>query len=65
MAEEFKEEQPSDTMFQGAVDALRRGDKPRAKEILTLLLGSDQNNPTYWIWLSAAVDNAKERIYCL
>lgn len=65
MAEEFKEEQPSDTMFQDAVEALRRGDKPRAKEILTLLLKSDQNNPTYWIWLSAAVDNVKERIYCL
>ncbi len=65
MAEEFKEEQPNDTIFQDAVDALRRGDKPRAKELLTLLLKTNQNNPTYWIWLSAAVDNAKERIYCL
>ncbi len=65
MAEEFKEEQSGNTTFQEAVDALRRGDKPRAKEILTSLLKSDQNNPTYWIWLSAAVDNAKERIYCL
>lgn len=52
-------------MFQDAVDALRRGDKPRAKELLTLLLKPDQNNPTYWIWLSAAVENHKERIYCL
>ena len=52
-------------MFQDAVDALRRGDKPRAKELLTLLLKADQNNPTYWVWLSAAVDNTKERIYCL
>jgi len=65
MAEEFKEEQSGNTTFQEAVDALRHGDKPRAKEILTSLLKSDQNNPTYWIWLSAAVDNAKERIYCL
>ncbi len=65
MTEEFKEEHSSDTIFQDAVDALRRGDKPRAKELLTLLLKSDQNNATYWIWLSAAVDNAKERIYCL
>ncbi len=59
------EDQPNDTMFQDAVDALRRGDKPRAKELLTLLLKTDQNNPTYWIWLSVAVDNAKERVYCL
>ncbi|MEW6403824.1 MAG: tetratricopeptide repeat protein [Chloroflexota bacterium] len=54
-----------DTMFQEAVDALRRGDKARAKEDLTLLLKSEQTNPTYWIWLSAAVDTPKERIYCL
>ena len=59
------DDRPNDTMFQNALDALRRGDKPRAKELLTLLLKADQNNATYWIWLSAAVDNAKERIYCL
>lgn len=59
------DDRPDDTMFQDAVDALRRGDKPRAKELLTLLLKADQHNPTYWIWLSAAVDNSKERIYCL
>ncbi|MBL8050295.1 MAG: tetratricopeptide repeat protein [Anaerolineales bacterium] len=64
MTGELKE-QNSDTIFQDAVDALRRGDKPRAKELLTLLLKSDQNNAVYWIWLSASVDSPKERIYCL
>jgi hypothetical protein len=59
------EDRHDDTMFQDALTALRRGDKPRAKELLTLLLKTDQNNVTYWIWLSAAVDNTKERIYCL
>lgn len=59
------DDRPDDTMFQDALAALRRGDKPRAKELLTLLLKTDQNNAAYWIWLSAAVDNAKERIYCL
>ena len=59
------EDRPDDTMFQDAVDALRRGDKARAKELITLLLKADQNNPTYWIWLSAAMDSTKERIYCL
>lgn len=58
-------EQNNDTVFQDAVNALRSGDKPRAKELLTLLLKTDQNNPTYWIWLSASVDASKERIYCL
>ncbi len=54
-----------DTMFQDAVEALRQGNKARARELLTLLLKAEQTNPTYWIWMSAAVDNTKERIYCL
>jgi tetratricopeptide (TPR) repeat protein len=64
MTGELKE-QNNDTIFQDAVNALRRGDKPRAKELLTLLLKTDQNNATYWVWLSASVDATKERIYCL
>lgn len=54
-----------DTMFQEAVDALREGDKAKARELLTNLLKTDQNNPQYWIWLSASVEATKERIYCL
>ncbi len=65
MADLSPEDRTIDTMFQDAVNALRRGDKKRAKELLTLLLKSDQNNSTYWVWLSASVDNTKERIYCL
>jgi tetratricopeptide (TPR) repeat protein len=65
MAEQFSPEQHDETIFQDAVDALRRGDRVRAKELLTLLLKTDQNNPTYWVWMSASVDNTKERIYCL
>ncbi len=64
MTGELKE-QNNDTIFQDAVNALRNGDKPRAKELLTLLLKTNQNNATYWIWLSAAMDTPKERIYCL
>jgi tetratricopeptide (TPR) repeat protein len=65
MASNELKEQNNDTIFQDAVEALRRADKPRAKELITLLLQSDQKNPTYWIWLSASVDAKKERIYCL
>jgi tetratricopeptide (TPR) repeat protein len=54
-----------DTQFQDAVDALREGNKARARELLTLLLKSDQKNATYWVWLSAAMETPKERIYCL
>jgi tetratricopeptide (TPR) repeat protein len=55
----------ADDMFQDAVEALKRGDKARAKELLTLLLKADQNNATYWTWMSAVVDSPKERVYCL
>lgn len=58
-------EEEIDTMYEDAVDALRQGDRARGKDILTRLLKTDQNNATYWIWMSAAVDTAKERIYCL
>ena len=58
-------EEAIDTMFEDAVDALRQGDQARAKDLLTRLLKADQNNATYWIWMSAAVDTTKERIYCL
>ncbi len=54
-----------DTMFQEAVEALREGDRAKAKDLLTKLLKTDQNNTQYWIWLSAAVESTKERIYCL
>ena len=52
-------------MFEDAVDALKQGDHARAKDILTRLLKADQNNATYWVWMSAAVGTPKERIYCL
>ncbi|MCZ2126237.1 MAG: tetratricopeptide repeat protein [Anaerolineales bacterium] len=58
-------EQNNELIFQDAVKALRGGDKTRAKELLTFLLKSESNNATYWVWLSAAVDADKERIYCL
>lgn len=54
-----------DSMFQEAVEALRTGQPARARELLTRLLKTDQNNVEYWIWMSAAVETAKERVYCL
>lgn len=54
-----------DTMFQEAVEVLRQGNRSRAKELLTRLIKTDQNNANYWIWMSAAVETIKERVYCL
>ncbi len=54
-----------DVIFQEAVDALRGGNKAHARELLTGLIKNDQNNVDYWIWLSAAMETSKERVYCL
>src|SRR6185503_18588243 len=54
-----------DGAFQEAVEALRAGNKSKARELITDLLKTEQNNATYWIWLSAAMDSTKERVYCL
>jgi hypothetical protein len=45
-----------DSMLQDAIEALRQDDKARARDILTRLIKANQNNATYWIWMSAAVD---------
>lgn len=54
-----------DIMLQEAIEALRKKDRARAKDLLTRLLKADQNNATYWVWLSATVDSQKECLYCL
>jgi tetratricopeptide (TPR) repeat protein len=56
---------PEDVMFQEAVQAAKKGQRIRARDLLTRLLRADQTNPKYWIWLSAVVDTRKEQVYCL
>lgn len=52
-------------MLQEAIEALRQKDKARARDLLTRLLKDDQKNAETWVWMSATVDSAKERAYCL
>ncbi len=54
-----------DTMLQEAIEALRQGDQAKAKELLTRLIKADQDNPSYWVWMSAVVETQKERVYSL
>jgi tetratricopeptide (TPR) repeat protein len=54
-----------DVMFQEAVDAIRLGQQARARDLLTRLLRTNQNNPDYWLWMSSVVNTPKEQIYCL
>jgi tetratricopeptide (TPR) repeat protein len=52
-------------VLQEAIEALRRGERTRARELLTRQLKTDHDNALNWVWLSAAVDTPKERLYCL
>ena len=52
-------------MLQEAIDAIRQGQRARARDLLTRLLRIDQSNSEYWVWMSAVVDTVKEQIYCL
>ena len=57
--------QAIDTLLEQAVEALRQNDRALARELLTRLIKANQKEVTYWIWMSAAVDTPKERVYCL
>ena len=64
--EELLSSEPGEnTMLRQAIEAIRTGDKVRARDLLTRLLKVDQKNAKYWVWLSAAVETQKERLYCL
>jgi len=52
-------------VLQEAIEALRRGELSRARDLLTRQLKTDHDNAMCWVWLSAAVDTQKERLYCL
>jgi tetratricopeptide (TPR) repeat protein len=52
-------------MFQEALQAIEKGERARARDLLTRLLKADPNQAEYWLWMSAVVESRKERIYCL
>jgi len=52
-------------MYQEALDAIRQGQRVRAKDLLTRLLSSDSSRSDYWLWMSTLVDTHNERVFCL
>ncbi len=52
-------------IYKEALAAIEEGNNLRAKDLLTRLLKMNQQNPEYWLWMSAVVQNTKERRYCL
>ena len=56
---------PQDSMLQEALSAIQAGNRVRARDLITRMLKNSQDNPDYWIWMSAVVDTYKERSFCL
>ncbi len=52
-------------MYNEAMLAVQSGDRARARDLLTRLLKLGQDNPDYWVWMSAVVETPKERVFCL
>ena len=52
-------------MLKEAMEAIRQGQRPRARDLLARLLRADQSNAEYWLWMSSVVDSFKEQVYCL
>jgi len=56
---------PEERMYQEAMAAVQAGDSARARDLFTRLLKVNQNNPEYWLYMSAMVESTRERNYCL
>lgn len=56
---------PEEILLEQAIDDIRQGKYAAARETLMRLVKTDQNNATYWVWMSAAMETQKERLYCL
>ena len=51
-------------MLREAIEAMRMGDR-YGRTTFDPPAQTNQNNPTYWVWLSSVVDTQKESLYCL
>jgi tetratricopeptide (TPR) repeat protein len=56
---------PEQEIYSQATAALQAEDLAKARELFSQLLKIDRKNVNYWLWMSAAVETTKERIYCL
>lgn len=56
---------PEELLFKEALEALEKGDRRLARELLTRLLKLDRANPEVWLWMSTVVDSQKETRFCL
>lgn len=55
----------SEAMYAEAVQAVKAGQRRRARDLFTRLLKAESTNADYWLWLSALVDTEREQVACL
>ena len=61
----LEERSPEENILQEAQIALQKGEKGRARDLLTRLIKSNKASAQLWLLMSAAVESNKERIFCL
>jgi tetratricopeptide (TPR) repeat protein len=54
-----------DRILQEAISAIKKGQRARARDLITRLLRQDQTRVDYWLYMSSVVETRKERIACL
>jgi hypothetical protein len=54
-----------DAWLRVGIEAVKAGEKGKARRLLEQVVEADQGNETAWLWLSAVVDSKAERIRCL
>lgn len=54
-----------DRILQEAISAIEKGQRARARDLITRLLRQDQGRVDYWLYMSSVVETRKERIACL
>lgn len=54
-----------DRILQEAIEAIEKGQRARARDLLTRILRKEPARADCWLYMSAVVDTAKERTFCL
>lgn len=52
-------------MLQAGIDAVKRGQKQRARELLLRVVKEDEHSEQAWLWLSAVMDTLQDQITAL
>ena len=48
-----------------AIAAARKGDRDRARDLLTFILQAEPGNELAWLWMSDVVESDEARSFCL